>query len=118
VRWAASSATVSNNLLFVKGGGSRQIWKRDGATITEAGNVTGAQAAWFVDVTGADLHLSGPVSGVVDQAVPGAAADDFDGDPRGAQPDVGADELGGGGPGTGGSVRDASWGSIKGGYRG
>jgi hypothetical protein len=62
----------------------------------------------------------------VDQAIPlPGLLDDFDGQSRAAgnAPDLGADELGGGGddggdpPGDSGSVPQSSWGCVKGSYR-
>jgi hypothetical protein len=113
VRWSASSATVANNLIRVTGGGSRTIWARDGATVTQSGNVLGAQGSWFVDVPNADLHLVGTVANVLDAAPAGNVTDDFDGQsrPQGGASDVGADEVAGT---TGGSgVRQVGWGQVK-----
>ena len=69
---------------------------RDGAQATLAGNLESAPAAWFVAIAGGDLHLAGPALPPVGAGVelpPGVAGDDFDGQPRDAGPDVGADEV-------------------------
>lgn len=117
VRWAASNVYLANNLLHTTGSG-QVIWKRDGPTVTQEGNVVGAQAAWFVDVATGDLRLASAVAQVVDQgvAVPGLS-DDFDGQARpvGSAPDIGADEYGGGGGPTG--PAPSSWGAVKDSYR-
>jgi len=74
------------------------IWHdRDGAQGTLTGNVTNAQASWFVDAVSGDLHLRDTVTAAIDQAASLAdVSDDFDGDTRpiGPAPDVGADEYG------------------------
>jgi hypothetical protein len=51
VRYPDTAATVQNNLI------SRRIAGRNGATLSEAGNVDGAQRTWFVDAAGGDFHL-------------------------------------------------------------
>jgi hypothetical protein len=89
-RFANASATVTNNLVNVA------LRQRDGAGATLAGNVTGAAAAWFVGAASGDLHLSPSASPAIDQGVAAGVTDDVDGElrPRGAGPDVGADETG------------------------
>ncbi len=65
------------------------------------GNETSAQADWFVDPAGGDLHLRPTASGIIDQADPLAnVADDYDGDARpiGLASDIGADEYASSGP--------------------
>lgn len=58
------------------------------------GNVTRNATDAFVDAAAGDLHLKGPVEGVVDAADPSAAeAADIDGRPREGKADVGADET-------------------------
>jgi hypothetical protein len=88
-RFARTAVDITNNLV------NHTMRERDGATATQAGNVTGAQASWFADATSGDLHLLATASGAVDRGVPSALGDDIDGDPRplGVAPDVGADEL-------------------------
>ena len=89
-RFANTSATVTNNLVNVT------LRERDGAEATLAGNVTGAAAAWFVDAASGDLHLTPSATAAIDQGVVSGVTDDLDGEPRprGAGPDVGADETG------------------------
>ncbi len=86
---ATTGGMIVNNLT------NRAITSRDGGESTVSHNVTSAQAGWFVDPAGGDLHLASPVGGVVDQ---GMFIEDFlydiDGDPRptGGGMDIGADE--------------------------
>ncbi len=91
-RFADSQGTFAYNLT------NMDVWPdRDGAQATLVGNVTGAQAAWFVDAASADLHLLSTATEAIDRAAPLAGVtDDFDGDARpiGPAPDVGADEYG------------------------
>jgi hypothetical protein len=89
-RFANTTATVTNNLVNVA------LRERDGAAATLAGNVSGAAAAWFADAASGDLHLAPSASSAVDQGVACPVTDDMDGEarPRGAAPDVGADETG------------------------
>ncbi|MFN8179577.1 MAG: right-handed parallel beta-helix repeat-containing protein [bacterium] len=116
VRYAASTGvTVANNLIRVASG-APGVWLRDGATVTQATNVTNAQASWFVDPVNGDLHLSGTnITGVVDAASPtGAVANDFDGGARPVGPasDVGADEVG-----AAAAISGLSWSVLKGRFR-
>ena len=90
-RFAASTGLVRNNLA------DGPLLARDGAQATLAGNLTGAQPAWFVNAPAGDLHLSAAATEAISQAIPLAAVtDDFDGGPRPAGPaaDIGADEVG------------------------
>ncbi len=89
-RFAHTSATVANNLVNVA------LRERDGAVGALAGNVTGALAAWFLGAASGDLHLAPSASPAIDQGVVTGVTDDVDGEPRprGAAPDVGADETG------------------------
>lgn len=94
------AAQIANNL------SNRPITSRDGGKALLARNLTTARAAWFVDPEHGDLHLNGPIAGVVrsGQNVPGLK-DDIDRDPRppGKAPDIGADSYS---PGPG---RDRFW---------
>jgi len=89
-RFANTRVTVQNNLVNVP------LRERDGAGATLAGNVTGAAAAWFVGAGSGDLHLDTSASSAIDQGALTGVADDIDAEPRprGAGPDVGADETG------------------------
>jgi hypothetical protein len=89
-RFANTSATVTNNLVNVA------LRERDGAEATLGGNVTGADASWFVSAGSGDLHLVPSASAAIDQGVVSGVTDDLDGEPRprGAAADVGADETG------------------------
>ncbi len=73
------------------------ILARDGATGTDTGNVTTADAAWFVDTALGDLHLASDlIDAAIDRGILGTGlSSDFDGDtrPYGAGIDVGADEY-------------------------
>jgi hypothetical protein len=89
-RFADTLVHVANDLV------SHNLRARDGAQATLAGNLESAPLAWFADVTAGDLHLADPGAPPVGGGVvlpAGTAGDDFDGQPRDAEPDVGADEL-------------------------
>ena len=61
--------------------------------ITQQANVTRDLTAVFRDPAGGDLHLSQRVAGVCDAAPPmPQVPTDIDREPRGTQPDIGADE--------------------------
>lgn len=86
-------ARIINNLT------NASIARRDGAgTATLIANVMNAQSSWFVNVAAGDLHLTSPISSVVDQgqALPEVLKDiDCENRPQGAAYDIGADEAGG-----------------------
>lgn len=95
IEWRFSNTWINltNNLT------SDSLRERDGAHAVQAGNITAAQAAWFINAPGGDLHLSEGTTIAIDQGAPvpeGLCNSDFDGDPRpiGIAPDVGADEVG------------------------
>jgi len=91
-RFAATTGVdIANNLCnaFIAG--------RDGGTATLRSNRQDAVPAWFRNATTGDLHLSGAVTAVVDQAIDLAAVTtdlDCQSRPDGAAPDLGADEYG------------------------
>ena len=89
-RWAATRDVVIQGNLTL---GAIQL--RNDASGTVGDNHTGATAAYFVDYTRGDLHLSSARPEAVDQA-PALAevTEDLDGQARpvGAAPDLGADE--------------------------
>jgi hypothetical protein len=112
-RFGVTNAVIRNNL------SDAPIWRRDDATAELAGNVTDAQANWFVDADAGDLHLRASATGAIDRAVAGGAgavdpgsaatvADDVDGEARpwGEAADVGADEWRPGGTPAVGPTRD------------
>jgi hypothetical protein len=90
IRWGSTEdVSVRNNLV----GGMIRL--RDEATATLEGNVTDAQASWFVDATNGDLHLAScdEPSVVGAGVVLASVTDDVDGEPRGGAHDVGADDC-------------------------
>lgn len=80
---------LANNLT------NKQIQLRNNAQGTLTTNITNAQESWFVGPTTGDLHLGSCTIAEVDGV--GTAltevSDDFDGEARGANPDLGADEC-------------------------
>lgn len=82
---------MSNNLT------NQRIHPRDDADggTTASNNVDQAQAGWFDDASGGDLHLSScGITEVVGQGAPHASVtDDMDLDPRGGTNDIGADQC-------------------------
>lgn len=94
-RFSSTTATISNNLT------DGPVWQRNGAAAALEGNVTTAVPGWFVDTTGADLHLTAAATAAINTAAGAAlAGDDFDGHyrPVGTAADVGADEYGSSSP--------------------
>jgi len=87
IRWGSTAnVSVRNNLT------NRRIRLRDGADAAMSGNVTEAEAGWFVDGAGGDLHLAScpeAVTGAGDVGV----SEDLDGDARGDTAVVGADHC-------------------------
>jgi hypothetical protein len=67
---------------------------RDGAKATLQTNVENAAASDFVNVAGADLHLTAGASAAIDKGTDLSAkvSKDFDGESRSKTPDIGADE--------------------------
>ena len=84
-RFANTSAVLKNNLV------THAIKERDGATAELASNLADAPLTHFVDAPGGDLHLAAD-SPAIDAGIPDLAPTDFEGDPRDAAPDIGADE--------------------------
>ena len=90
-RFSNTRADIINNLVNVA------MQERDGASANVSGNVTNAQADWFVNAERGDLHLVETATSVIDRATSLAGVtDDIDGACRPAGPtaDVGAHEYG------------------------
>lgn len=87
---ATTGVTISNNLL------NRAITSREGGSATLAANITTALPTWFLNLSTGDLHLSGPIAGIIDKGIfINGLTDDLDKEPRpqGAGIDIGADEY-------------------------
>lgn len=85
-----TNGTARNNLT------DAPIHLRDSATGTVNGNLPSATSAMFVNASAADLHLQASATNAIDQAQAlTTVTNDFDGEhrPRGAAPDIGADEF-------------------------
>lgn len=85
-----SNCTARNNLA------DAPVHLRDGATATLSGNLSTATAGTFVNAAAADLHLRASATNAIDKASTLlTVTNDFDGErrPRGAAPDIGADEF-------------------------
>ena len=86
------NALIGNNLV------DGAITSRDGGSATLVTNSQGAGPGNFVNLAGADLHLSALAAGAIDQGtvLPGVV-DDWDGEarPQGSGYDIGADERAG-----------------------
>lgn len=89
-RWDTTSGLELRNNLT-----NQMIRTRNGASATLGGNVTDAQASWFVDTASGDLHLAScDVASVVGAGeVVGEVMVDVDQEPRGSANDVGADDC-------------------------
>jgi hypothetical protein len=88
-RFDHTTAEITYNLA------NDQMLARDGASASLVGNLTDAQAGWFVEANSGDLHLNANASEAIDQVITSVGViDDFDGDPRpvGIASDIGADE--------------------------
>ncbi|MBI5029355.1 MAG: hypothetical protein HZB51_02420 [Chloroflexi bacterium] len=89
-RFANTNADIINNLV------NDALMPRDGATATQSGNLTNAQASWLIDPSIGDLHLRSTATNAIDHAaVVTGVSDDYDGNlrPNGSASDVGADEY-------------------------
>ncbi len=95
----ASGETTNLHLAYniIRG----QIFENATGDWTYTGNITGStpQPEWFVDPAVADLHLTASATAAIDAASPlPEVPDDYDLQPRGSAPDVGADESNPPGP--------------------
>jgi hypothetical protein len=87
-RYADASGIFAYNLT------NMDVINRDGASGTMTGNVTDAEASWFVEAGAGNLHLTSSATSAIDQGAPlDDVPEDIDGDSRDPSPDVGADEL-------------------------
>jgi len=89
-RFANSVVEVHNNLV------TSILLPRDGASATTSGNLASVATTYLTDIATGDLHLTPSAAAAVDAGATlaaGLADQDFDGDPRDLEPDVGADEL-------------------------
>jgi hypothetical protein len=88
-RGATAGLVLANNLT------NKPLTARDGGTATLVTNVTSAQASYFVNPTGGNLHLVSGIAGVTRSGTPEVwVPDDFDSHARPAtQPDIGADQF-------------------------
>jgi hypothetical protein len=85
-RFANTRTEIRNNLV-------NNITQRAGPVVTASHNVVGVTADAFVDAAGRDLHLRADFAMAIDRGMPlDAGGLDMDGQTRGAQPDIGADE--------------------------
>jgi hypothetical protein len=85
-----TNVTARNNLA------DAPIHLRDSATATLSGNLLTATPGMFANPATADLHLLSSATNAIDKApLLGTVTNDIDGDlrPRGARPDIGADEF-------------------------
>jgi hypothetical protein len=88
VRWPSAQAVLTNNLT------TRPAVSRDGGRIAGAGNVSGAEPSWFIDLAALDLRLT-TAARAIDAGVPMEGIPfDFARLPRvvGRAPDAGAFE--------------------------
>ncbi len=87
--------SATNNVNIINNLTNKSIVSRDGGTASLSHNVTSAQASWFRNAAGGDLHLAAPISQVVDNGIGVfGLRDDFDREarPMGKGVDIGADE--------------------------
>jgi len=89
-RFDNTEAEIKNNLV------SHNLLEREGGSATLAGNLENAPSSVFENQGAGELHLRAGASSCIDQGVTlpaGLCDQDIDGDPRDANPDVGADEY-------------------------
>ena len=117
IAWNSPGTQIDHNTVLLNGntsyavefrfgtttnGGARNnladapIRLRDNAVATQSGNLLSATAPMFANPIAADLHLLALATNAIDKAAPvNVVTNDLDGDrrPRGAMPDIGADEF-------------------------
>ncbi len=92
IEWRFATSTgieITNNIV------THPLRARGGASGTQDGNLESASLTLFEDAGNANLHLAAGAAAAIDQgaAVTAGLCDaDFDGEPRGAARDIGADE--------------------------
>ncbi len=87
---ANDGLVVANNLFS----GPRIVTEMTEGRIELRNNLIRPVAGYFVDAARGDLHLTAEAADAIDQATPDRdVRQDFDGQPRGGQPDLGADEY-------------------------
>ncbi len=92
-RFSSTSGRVINNL------SNRPIMARDNVPVEADANIDDADQALFVDPTSGDLHIDTNIAAaaqVIDAGRtldPGLCDEDYDGQARDGQPDIGADEV-------------------------
>ncbi|MGQ0600910.1 MAG: hypothetical protein ACT4QE_04340 [Anaerolineales bacterium] len=87
-RFESSNGAIAYNLT------DGPIQQRDGAAGVLTGNLTNASPTWFANAAAGDLHLNASATAAIDRAATlTAVGDDYDGQLRGALPDIGADEF-------------------------
>lgn len=92
--WCMEYRFTTTNALFGNNLTNGPIFQRNGATATLTTNYTSASPSWFVDKANGNLRLASSQGAVVNQGTTFAdLVDDIDGDPRGAQCDIGAHEY-------------------------
>jgi len=85
-RFPQTDALLQNNI-------TQRITQRDSPSATLVTNLESAPLSLFVDAAGQDFHLAAGAASAIDQGTAHAEAGvDLDGEPRGASPDIGADE--------------------------
>ncbi|HUW82218.1 MAG TPA: Calx-beta domain-containing protein [Phycisphaerae bacterium] len=88
--YGSSTTNLQSKYNIIRG----QVYE-NGASWTDQGSIIGTtpQADWFVNPAVADLHLTANAGLAIDAASPlSEVPEDFDEQPRGTSPDVGADE--------------------------
>ncbi|MHC4716735.1 MAG: Calx-beta domain-containing protein, partial [Planctomycetota bacterium] len=90
--WGPNTQNLQSKYNIIRG----QVAEVSGGTWTDVGSIIGSapQPNWFVDWTLADLHLTANATAAIDQGLPvPEVTDDFDQEPRDANPDIGGDEY-------------------------
>jgi len=97
VGWDTTNLEVVNNIFRGNVKDLQAVGDWSNTTVAAMGNIVGwtAQPDWFADMLGWNLHLTDNATAAIDTAsVLADVAEDIDTYPRGASPDMGADEFG------------------------